>query len=358
LAHHPSIDRLVFRGAAIAALAFALASCAGGKDQASSMPYEVTLAAAAMQGRDYDEAAHLWTNALALQSLTPDQRAHALGGRAASYWTTGKHDAAMADVNEAIRLKQDLPDLFMLRGGFYLSTLDFTHAGQDFEAAIRLEANSPDAHAARGEVRLAQKQYDLAIADLDLAIGSKPYIAGYYAGRGQAYLAIGNSDRAMQDFDEAVRRDPKSVAAYNARWLGNYRLGRLTQAVADMEQSLALKGDQPYQVIWLHLTRIRMKSGDAPELSANAAKINLSKWPGPVISLYRGNASPDQVLAAGAAAEAEEPKNQKCEADFYVGQYLAANKKPDEGRRLMAAARDTCPGDFYEIRLAEIALGN
>jgi lipoprotein NlpI len=358
LARHRFIDRIALRTLAVAALALALAACSSDKKDHPDTPYEVTLAAAAMEGRDYDQAVKLWTNALALQTLTAEQRARALLGRAVCYRDAGKPDPAMADLTAAIAVKPDLPEAFLLRGALYLERIDYGHAAEDFDAAIRLKPNAPEMRGARADVLLAQGQYAQAIPDLDLAIGAKPYAAPLYVLRGHAYLALGNVDRAMQDLDEAVRREPRDAVVYRARWLADYKLGRLPQAAADVQQAIALRPQDAYPVIWQHLTVQRMKAGDRPKLPPNDANVDLSKWPGQVLSLYSGSLGPDQVLAAAASAEAASPKAQKCEADFYVGAYLIAGKKSDEGRRLLSAARETCPKGFYEYTLAGVALGS
>jgi lipoprotein NlpI len=337
-------------------LAFALTSCADKQEKQASIPYEVTLAAAAMQGQDYDEAANLWTNALALQSLTTEQRARALWGRSASYWKAGKRSAAMDDANAAIALKADMPELFQLRGDLYLAARDYGHANDDFDTAIRLKADSPDAHAARAEARFEQGQFDLAIADLDLAIGFKSYVDGFYVARAKAYLAEGKTDKAAADFNEAIRRDPTNVNAHDGRGLLEYSLGRLPEAVADLQQSLSAKPGQAYPVIWLRLTRMRMKARDESEFAQAATSVDLAKWPGPVVSFYRGTLSADGLQAEAATVEAKDGNSEKCEADYYIGESLLAGRKADEGKRLLVIARQTCPTNFFEHRLAEIAL--
>jgi lipoprotein NlpI len=333
-----------------------LTACNTPSKKQETTPYEITLAAAAMEGQDYDQAARQWTAALDMQTLTDEQRARSLWGRAAAYSKTGNFDGAMDDANAALKLKPDWPELFRLRGALYLHRRDYAHALDDFDAAIRLKADSAEAHSARAEVRLLQGNGDAAITDLDLAISLKPYLSILYTARGTAYLQTGKTSQAMADFDEAIRRAPKDFAGYYGRWLADYKLGRLSAGIADLQTILSLQPNKPYVVLQLHLAHLREKTPDQPEFLANAAKLELDKWPGSIVLFYQGKTRQDEVFAAAASAEAAKHLGQICEADYYVGEYLVTTRKQDEGRRLLAAARDNCPADMDEYLLARLSL--
>lgn len=351
---HRFIDRGGRRALAAVALAV-LAACTTPKKQETT-PYEITLAAASMEGQDYDQAARHWTAALDLQTLTDEQRARSAWGRAVAYSKTGNFDGAMGDANAALKLKPDWPELLRLRGALYLHQRDYTHALDDFDAAIRLKADSAEAHAARAEGRLLQGNSDAAITDLDLAISLKPYLADLYVARGLAYLETGKTTQATTDFDEAIRRAPKDANAYYGRWLADYQVGRLADGVSDLQTALSLNPQQPYWVLLLHLTHLLSKSPDQPEFAANAAKLDLDKWPAPILLYYEGKTKEDAVSAAASVAEAAKHLGQVCEANYYIGEYLVAAHKQDVGRRYLAAARDACTPDMNEFLLAGMAL--
>jgi lipoprotein NlpI len=340
---------------ALAAALVLLAACNTPKKQ-ETPPYEVTLAAAAMEGQDYDQAVRQWTITLGSQNLTNDVQARSLWGRAVSYSKIGKFDEAMDDANAALKIMPDWPDLLLLRGALYLHERDYSHSLDDFDAAIRLKADSAEAHAARADVRLAQGDAAAAITDLDLAISLKPYLPGFYIAHGRSFLAMGKTTEATADFNEAIRRDPKDAAAYYGRWLADYKHDRLADGVSDLRTSLSLRPEEPYPVLLLHLTHLLSKSPDQPELLANAAKLDLDKWPGPIVLYYEGKTRQDEVFAAAARAESARHLGQTCEADYYIGEYLVATRKPDEGRHLLTAARDSCTPEMTEYLLARLAL--
>ncbi|MGB7554029.1 MAG: hypothetical protein WBM04_06630, partial [Candidatus Korobacteraceae bacterium] len=79
------------------------------------------------------------------------------------------------------------------------------------------------------------------------------------------------------------------------------------------------------------------------ELQTNAAALDLSKWPGPVIQLYLGQGTPEDVSRAAGS-----DGNQKCEYNFYVGEYRSLHGERPEALALFRSARDGCSKDFIE----------
>jgi lipoprotein NlpI len=351
----PLIEPAPWRLAAAVAVALLLSSCAE-KAPKTPLPYDATLAIAAMQERDYREAARHWTSVLDVTTLTPEQRIDAYAGRASSYVRVGEIDLAVADTDAAIALKADQPQLHVLRGGLYLERHKSDKAREEFDLALHIKPGFPEAFASRGAADLQQGQIDQAITDLDAAINAKPYVPGFFIARGDAYQLAGKSDLAMADFNEAVRRDPRDADVYKARWLAFYKAGNVPAAISDLKQSLALHAGQPYVAIWLHLLRQRERDADAAEFSQNLANLHVTKWPLPIVDFYRGSLNADQMTAAATDSDPDIAKLRKCEAAFYAAQPPGGNRRTDETRRLLLAAEQICPVDFVEHQLAQIDL--
>jgi len=356
---HPSIEPAPWRSAAAIAFALLLSSCGGNggeKAPKTPLPYDATLAVAAMQEHDYREAARQWTTVLDATTLTPEQRADVYASRASSYVRVGEIDLAVADADAAIALRADRPQLHVLRGGLYLEKHKPEKAREEFDLALHIKPGFPEALASRGAADLQQGQIDQAITDLDAAITAKPYVPGFFIARGDAYQVAGKSDLAMADFNEAVRRDPRDADVYKARWLAFYQAGNVPAAISDLKQSLALHAGQPYVAIWLHLLRQRVKDADAAEFSQNLANLHVTKWPLPIVDFYRGGLNADQLTAAATNSDPDIAKVRKCEAAFYAAHPPGGNRKADETRRLLLTAEQTCPVDFVEHQLAQIDL--
>ena len=83
----------------------------------------------------------------------------------------------------------------------------------DCSEAIRLDPRDPALYLERAEARSAVARFEEAIADYDRAIRLDPDHAGSYLGRCRAKSELGRHEEAVEDYDHAVRLDPDSVAA-------------------------------------------------------------------------------------------------------------------------------------------------
>ena len=130
-----------------------------------------------------------------------------------------------------------------------------------------------------------------------------------------------------------------------------------TGAADDAAMALKLKPSNSYHPIWLHVTRARTGQNDADELAANVEKIDRGKWPWPIAAMFLGSMSPADVHAAASSADLERTRAaQSCEADFFVGFYLAEKGEKTDARSLFQSAADHCPNDFIEYGAAKFEL--
>ena len=83
----------------------------------------------------------------------------------------------------------------------------------DCSEAIRLDPLDPALYLERAEARSAVGRFEEALADYDRAIRLDPGHAGAYLGRCRAKSELGRHEEAVQDYDHAVRLDPDPVAA-------------------------------------------------------------------------------------------------------------------------------------------------
>ena len=86
----------------------------------------------------------------------------------------------------------------------------------DCSEAIRLDPRNPALFLERAEARSAVGRFEEAIADYDRAIGLDPNRAAAYLGRCRAKSELGRHEEAVEDYDHAVRLDPDSAEAVAA----------------------------------------------------------------------------------------------------------------------------------------------
>jgi len=117
-----------------------------------------------------------------------------------------------------------------------------------------------------------------------------------------------------------------------------------------------LEPSDPYAVLWLYLARARAGEDGRGDLATQATRLNLSKWPGPVLALYLGNAAPEALLPAARDSDPKKQREQQCEAYFYLGQQALLRGDRAEAIRLFRAAVDTGVTDFIEYQGAQMEL--
>jgi lipoprotein NlpI len=256
---------------------------------------------------------------IALKPTSPK----ALYNRGVAHQETGGFDLAIRDFDRVVQLTPDYSAAFRRRGNAYRSTLAFDRAIQDYDEAIRL---SPD----------------YAVA---------------FSNRGVAYLNKGTYDRAIQDFDQAIRLKPDDGSAYRGRGNAYYDSGEFKRAAADFARAAELRRGDPFAAILLFLAESRVGvNAAAPGLRDRASGLNLETWPGHVISMYLGEASPDQVLEAAKRTNPKAQRELLCEAYYYIGQGLAIRGQRDRAIGMLQAAVAAGPTSAVEYSGARAEL--
>ena len=128
----------------------------------------------------------------------------------------GRIDAALADVNEAIALKRDDKDSFLLRSELYVKLGENDKAIADLDQVILFDPKNAWAFANRGLALAKKSEYRKAIADLEKAIEiggentdwlTYGVLAFAYAEDGQFEKAVVEQKNALahKSFDEQNR---------------------------------------------------------------------------------------------------------------------------------------------------------
>jgi len=276
--------------------------------------------------------------------------------RGEAYRAKAQYERAIADFDEAIHLDPKLAAAFYNRGLANASKDQYDRAIADFDEAIRLDPKFVFAFNGRGDVYTLKAQYDRAIADFDQAIRLDPKYAFGFIGRGGVYALKAQYDRAIADFDQAIRLDPQQAVTFTGRGVANFNTGQFAAAADDFEQSLSLDARDGDVVLWLHLAHARSNRDDAQELASNARMVDPKTWPGPILAYYLGRVDADEVMRAAGNGSADMPRNQSCQAYFFVGEDAVLRQDIDEAARLLRQARDTCALDSFKHAAAEFEL--
>jgi len=288
--------------------------------------------------RQYDQAFSDYDQAIRIDP----KYAYARSNRGDIYHIRGDYDRAIADYDQAIKLKGPrLQYALTGRGNSYRAKGDLDRALADFNEAIRINPRYASAYADRGLVYAARKEYDRAIAEFNDAIKVDPKFAGAYVDRGNAWRNKGDKERAIADYNEAIRLDPKNTNRVRSRGYAYFAQGDFTSAAADMLRAVEAR-DEIYPMLFRYLARARGGQNATAELEANATRLRSKAWPYATIELYVGRRSPEATVDAAVNVE------ERCEAEFYIGQWHLVRGEREQARPRLQKAIDSCPKSYIE----------
>ncbi|MCH9050323.1 MAG: tetratricopeptide repeat protein [Proteobacteria bacterium] len=212
------------------------------------------------------------TRAIDSGDLSNEKLAHTFNNRGEAYDRKGEYDRAIADYDQAIRLKPDYALAFNDRGVAYYRKGEYDRAIADFDQAIRLKPDYALAFNNRGSAYDDKGDHDRVIADYDRAIADftqairldtleGPRKAWPFNNRGNSYRAKGQYDRAIADFDRAIRLNPDYAIAFNNRGLAYDDKGQHDRAIADYDEAIRLKPD--YAIALNNLAGVLATAPDA-----------------------------------------------------------------------------------------------
>jgi tetratricopeptide (TPR) repeat protein len=185
------------------------------------------------------------TRAIASSVVRGSDLAVAYNQRGLAYENTGKHDAAVVDFSEAIRLNPTYAIALNNRSWALNNRGEYDRAIADSTAAIKLDPKYATAYVNRGVSYENKGECDKAISDYGEAIKLNPKFAGAYNNRGVCYNDKGDFGRAIQDFDEAIRLSPKETSPYFNRGASYEKKGDAERALANYRAVLRLKPNDP-----------------------------------------------------------------------------------------------------------------
>jgi lipoprotein NlpI len=108
--------------------------------------------------------------------------------------------------------------------------------------------------------------------------------------------------------------------------------------------------------MWLHMTEKRLNKDDSGDLTKNTAKLNMQKWPAPLLKFYMGELTVGELIAAAPDPDPVTDKGQRCEVNFYLAEDDLMHQRKAAARTKLQTAKEICPKTFveYGAALAEL----
>jgi lipoprotein NlpI len=176
----------------------------------------------------------------------------------------------------------------------------------------------------------------------------------YYRGTIRTYRK--DHKGALEDYTEAIKLDPTLPQAYNSRGFSLFFLGDFQPAQKDFFYASELRPEDVYAKLWLYIVISRSGEDGKPMLTRVSREVNYEEWPGPIVSMYMGNMTPQAVINAATDRDPQRQREKKCEAYFYAGQQLLIEGKKNEAVKMMRAAFATNVTKFIEHEAARVEL--
>ena len=154
--------------------------------------------------------------------------------------TSKDFNAALSDMNEAIKLQPQQAGLFINRAYLRYNLDDYFGAMADYDYALQLEPLNTIVLFNRGLLRAEVHDNDKAIADFSkvLSMNSNDFRALY--NRAILYKEIQNYEKALDDINRVIAEYPTFAGAYFLRYEIHEGKGNRKKAIKDYDKSLAL----------------------------------------------------------------------------------------------------------------------
>ena len=303
-----------------------------------------------LEKKDYDHAIADFNEAV---RLNPKDTI-GYDGRGLAYVAQNDYDRGIADFNRAMQIDPKFKWAYSNRGRVYRLKGDYDRAVADYGQALQIDSNFTEAYNNRGYAYSLKADYDRAIADYNQAIQLDPKYATAYENRAYAYLAKADYGRAVADYTQIIQLFPQDADSYFTRGRFNLFAGSTAKALADINQANELNPKSAYTALWLDI--VNKRGGLPSRLGEATTRVDMTKWPGPVIRLYLGQLTPEAVLAAAEDPNAATKLGRICEANFYGGELALQQGKKDEAMRLFRLAATDCDKSFIEYEGAQAEL--
>lgn len=154
------------------------------------------------------------------------------------------YEAAISELDEAIRLDPRNADIYNLRGVAYARKGDQARGRIDYNEAIKLDPGSAVALANRARSYQINGELEPALADLKEAVRLAPkYPVPYYV-RSLVLERQDDFDSAIAECNKAIELDPQYADAFNERASLNFSKNDLDRAIADANTAIELDPQQ------------------------------------------------------------------------------------------------------------------
>lgn len=132
--------------------------------------------------------------------------------RGQNFYYLKNYDAALKDLNRALQLNPQVPDILQSRAKVYSRLGKFTEALADYSLILRIDAYDGHALVQRAWVYRKLKRFNEEIEDLEKAVKFESHDRHIWARKGHLYAKLlKNYDQARNDMWRAIKLEPANL---------------------------------------------------------------------------------------------------------------------------------------------------
>lgn len=187
-----------------------------------------------------------WTDVIKQDPKVPI----AYNNRGNEYKSKNDFEKAIPDLKEAIRLKKDYLEPYIILGDIYRTQGKSQEAMENLNYALKLKPNSPQALVNRGIVHCVLGNIEEGKKDFDKAIEYKKEMYEAYSNRGNYYAIKRDYATAIQNYEQAIRINPDFQDAYLNLGKTYFELKQPDKSLNYLTQYVEHNGPNP-EVYWM-----------------------------------------------------------------------------------------------------------
>lgn len=203
------------------------------------------------------------------------------------------------------------------------------------DRAIEKHADDPELYLLRASARHETKEYSKGIADCDRALALDAKLPRALDLRGHLHLKLGRFRKAIADYDRFLELAPAREPHHWQRGIACYYAGEYEKGRKQFEAYQTVDANDVENVVWRYLCMAKSAGPDKARREilpvGRDPRVPLEE----VYELFRGRATPEDVIAAAMAGEPtpEELRGRLFYAHLYIGLFHEAHEKRDLARK-------------------------
>jgi tetratricopeptide (TPR) repeat protein len=265
---------------------------------------------------------------------------------------------ALADLDEAVRLKPHFPVAFATRAMVRYMAGDRQGAEADFAEALAQDDEAAGAFVLRGTMNYAEGDLVSSLADLDHALALDVDNVGARMSRAWVLLDRGERDAALEEFRAASEAPGATSDTWTNKGLGLFAIGNFESAAESFAKAMEIGPQDAYLPIWhyLALARAGGEKDAIGELTEAREWLMGDLWPRAVYDLFIEETDSEELLDKAWITGEQETREIKVQAHFFLAQFYLLADDPNTARSHLEAVLDAGIGHLHHTALARFEL--